>query len=70
MQADPDLAGALPPDSKFEQLAPSRKRLLDTVKMIAYRAETAMVGIVRETLRRADDGRSLKIGRASCRERV
>ena len=59
MQADPDLAGALPPDSKFEQLAPSRKRLLDTVKMIAYRAETAMVGIVRETLRRADDGRSL-----------
>ena len=27
--------------------------------MIAYRAETALVGIVRETLRRADDGRSL-----------
>ena len=49
----------LPADSQFEQLAPSRKRLLDTVKMIAYRAETAMVGIVRETLRRADDGRSL-----------
>jgi len=49
----------LPTDSQFEQLAPSRKRLLDTVKMIAYRAETAMVGIVRESLRRADDGRSL-----------
>jgi transposase-like protein len=49
----------LPEDSQFEQLAPSRKRLLDTVKMIAYRAETAMVGIVRETLRRADDARSL-----------
>jgi hypothetical protein len=49
----------LPEDAKFEQLAPSRKRLLDTVKMIAYRAETAMVGIVRETLRRADDARSL-----------
>jgi transposase len=49
----------LPADSQFKQLAPSRKRLLDTVKMIAYRAETAMVGIVRETLRRADDGRSL-----------
>ena len=49
----------LPEDSQFEQLAPSRKRLLDTVKMIAYRAETAMVEIVRETLRRADDGRSL-----------
>lgn len=49
----------LPEESQFEQLAPSRKRLLDTVKMIAYRAETALVGIVRETLRRADDGRSL-----------
>jgi len=49
----------LPADSQFEQLAPSRKRLLDTVKMIAYRAETAMVGIVRESLCRADDGRSL-----------
>jgi transposase len=49
----------LPEDSQFEQLAPSRKRLLDTVKMIAYRAETAMVGIVREHLSRADDGRSL-----------
>jgi hypothetical protein len=49
----------LPEDSKFEQLASSRKRLLDTVKMIAYRAETAMVGIVREHLARADDARSL-----------
>lgn len=27
---------------KFQKLAPSRKRLLDTVRMIAYRAETAM----------------------------
>ena len=50
---------ALPEESKFEQLAPSRKRLLDTVKMIAYRAETAMVGIVRESLSRVDDARSL-----------
>jgi hypothetical protein len=49
----------LPADSKFEQLAPSRKRLMDTVKLIAYRCETAMVGIVRETLQRRDDGRSL-----------
>ena len=40
-------------------LASSRKRLLDTVKMVAYRAETAMVGIVRESLRRSNEGRSL-----------
>lgn len=49
----------LPEESKFERLSPSRKHLLDTVKMIAYRAETAMVGIVRESLKRADDARSL-----------
>jgi len=49
----------MPPEEKFERLAPSRKRLMDTVRMIAYRAETAMTGIVRETLVRTDDARSL-----------
>jgi hypothetical protein len=48
-----------PVAEKFERLSPSRKRLLDTVRMIAYRAETAMVGIVREVLVREDDARSL-----------
>ena len=33
--------------------------LMDTVKMIAYRAETAMVNIVREQLARPDDARAL-----------
>lgn len=49
----------LPQEAKCERLAPGRKRLLDTVKMIAYRAETAMAAIVREVLSRADDARSL-----------
>jgi transposase len=49
----------LPADDKFERLAPSRKRLMDTVKLVAYRAETALVGIVREELAREDDARSL-----------
>src|SRR5439155_12114618 len=49
----------LPEASKFERLAPGRKRLLDTVKMIAYRAETAMVALVREELARGDDARAL-----------
>ncbi len=49
----------LPETDKFERLAPSRKQLVDTVKMIAYRAETAMVSIVREELARTDDARSL-----------
>ncbi len=44
---------------KFERLSPSRKKLTDTVKLIAYRAETALVSIVRETLARHDDGRVL-----------
>ncbi len=49
----------LPAAEKFERLAPSRKQLVDTVKMIAYRAETAMAAIVREELARADDARSV-----------
>jgi len=49
----------LPETEKFERLAPSRKQLVDTVKMIAYRAETAMASIVREVLARTDDARSL-----------
>ncbi len=48
-----------PEDAKFERLAPSRKRLTDTVKLVAYRAETAMSGLLRESLRREDDSRSL-----------
>ena len=49
----------LPATEKFQRLAPSRKQLVDTVKMVAYRAETAMASIVRESLARTDDARSL-----------
>jgi hypothetical protein len=49
----------LPATDKFQRLAPSRKQLVDTVKMIAYRAETAMASLVRESLARTDDARSL-----------
>jgi hypothetical protein len=49
----------LPEGDKFQRLAPSRKQLIDTVKMIAYRAETAMALIIREPLARTDDARSL-----------
>lgn len=34
---------------KFFHLLPGRKRLMDTVKMIAYRAETSMVGILKKS---------------------
>ena len=46
-------------EDQFQRLAPSRKRLMDTVKLIAYRAETALTRIVREVLSRDDDARSL-----------
>jgi transposase len=49
----------LPEEEKFERLAPSRKRLTDTVKLVAYRAETALATIVREELSHADEARSL-----------
>jgi transposase-like protein len=49
----------LQPDHKFEKLRSSKKALMDTVKMIAYRAETALVNIVREKLSRQDDARAL-----------
>jgi hypothetical protein len=38
--------GLLDDEDKFMRLLPGRKRLMDTVRMIAYRAETAMVGLI------------------------
>ncbi len=50
---------ALPESEKFERLTPGRKRLTDTVKLIAYRAETVLASIVREKMSHADESRSL-----------
>ena len=49
----------LPPEEQFPRLRAGRKHFVDTLKLIAYRAETALVGTVREALARADDGRAL-----------
>jgi hypothetical protein len=49
----------LPEKDRFQQLRPERKQFLDTVKMIAYRAETAMAATIREKLARFDDARAL-----------
>lgn len=51
----------LPEPEKFKRLPPSRKRLTDTIKMIAYRAETAMANIVREEFARKDNVRALLV---------
>jgi len=49
----------LPEKDQFEQLSTQSKHFIDTIKMIAYRAETAMANLLRETLTRPDEVRSL-----------
>ena len=51
--------GQLPEDAKFERLAVSSKHMIDTVKMIAYRSETAMAHTLKEKMSRQDDARAL-----------
>lgn len=49
----------LPEEDRFRRLGTRGKYFIDTIKMTAYRAETAMAGIVREKMSRHDDARSL-----------
>jgi hypothetical protein len=49
----------LPDLDRFKRLRGDCKYFVDTLKMIAYRAETAMASILREQLARTDDARSL-----------
>ncbi len=49
----------LPEKERFSRLSTHSKHLVDTVKMIAYRAETAMAHTLREQMSRSDDARSL-----------
>lgn len=49
----------LPESDHFSLLAPRRKAFVDTIKMIAYRAETAMSAVLRDAMERPDDARSL-----------
>ena len=53
--------GELPEAERFKQLGTQSKHLVDTLKMIAYRAETAMANSLREQdrLARPDEARSL-----------
>ena len=49
----------LPEELQFKKLESSRKLFTDTIKMIDYRAETAMCGILKTKLDREDDARAL-----------
>jgi hypothetical protein len=49
----------LPEQDRFQQLRAEKKHFLDTIKLIAYRAETALAQLAREKMHRLEDGRSL-----------
>jgi hypothetical protein len=49
----------LPPEARFDRLSTQSKHFIDIIKMIAYRAETAMAQILRQNMTRHDDARSL-----------
>jgi len=49
----------LPESDHFSRLLTERKHFVDTVKLIAYRAETSMASLLRERLSRAHDARAL-----------
>lgn len=49
----------LPEDQRPTRLLPLNKMLTDTVKMIAYRAETALVALLIPHLKKEDETRAL-----------
>jgi transposase-like protein len=50
---------SLPQNERPKQLLPLGKMLTDTIKMIAYRAETALVGLLRPHLAKEEEARAL-----------
>lgn len=49
----------IPEGERFTRLPSVAKHFVDTIKLISYRAETALVHIVREKMQREDDARAL-----------
>ena len=49
----------LPEGEQFKTLKKSGKQFIDTIKMIAYRAETVMANILREYIGKKDEARAL-----------
>ena len=50
---------SLPEEDRFTRLRTERKHFIDTIKMIAYRAESSMASLLREHIARSDDARAL-----------
>jgi hypothetical protein len=51
--------GELPPAERFQQFSRAKKHLVDTIKMVAYRAETALAMSLRQHMARTDEARAL-----------
>lgn len=49
----------LPEADRFTRLRTERKHFIDTIKMIAYRAESSLASLLREHIARSDDARAL-----------
>ena len=49
----------LPEAEQFKTLKKSGKQFIDVIKMIAYRAETAMANILRDSMLKKDEARTL-----------
>ncbi len=49
----------LPKEQRFSRLGTDAKNFIDTIKMVAYRAETAMANLLREKIPRRGEERSL-----------
>jgi hypothetical protein len=49
----------LPETERFRKLGAASKHFLDTIKIVAYRAESAMANIVREFMPKSDQARAL-----------
>jgi hypothetical protein len=50
---------SLSEEDRFTRLRTERKHFIDTIKMIAYRAESSLASLLREHLARTDDARTL-----------
>jgi hypothetical protein len=48
----------LRPEDQFTRLRSESKHFIDTIKMIAYRAETLLLSVARQKLQRTDDARA------------
>lgn len=49
----------LPEEERFRQLSTHSKHFIDTIKIIAYRAETSMANVLRATMSHPDEARAL-----------